>query len=147
LIRKKISYPINKLVSGAFLYCINQIVVSKVLSVSSNGSIQIIVVFSSLAGTMISHPMAAIGEDGDTRKQKASEFSSNKFFNLIKYLNWILSGITSPSIRAQASNYKRYFKALFRYTPIHLNLCVLGWIGVENSLSSTPIHCKTRGLR
>lgn len=38
-------------------------------------------------------------------------------------------------------------KALFGYTCIHLNPCVLEWIGVELCLISTTIHSHTRGLR
>jgi hypothetical protein len=65
--------------------CINQMVVSKVSH--QIAQFKLLSFFSSLSGTMISHPMATSGEDGDTRKHKAGECSSNKFFNLIEYLN------------------------------------------------------------
>lgn len=39
------------------------------------------------------------------------------------------------------------YKALFGCSRIHLNPCVSEWIGMENSLRSTPIHSNVYRLR
>ena len=55
----------------------------------------------------------------------------------------LMSNDEGKDVRERIKN----LKALFGCSRIHINPHVLGWVGVELKLNSTPIHSNTCGLR